>query len=321
MLVVGGVLGDEAPLLSDHQEQESVDEAEELRVEVSSGQLAGKDAGAKVLIAGVREEAVGKDPYRFLDAIAEMVADAAALLDGDAAVLFEQTLRRIFPRSREPGAVEEAVEERKVGELLAFEDRFEVELDVGQAAEELRVTQDAEGLAVGHHAPEVLGAVQVVLDKRVRRETGPAGFGATVEGLAAADDMDGWGLLVGAGAVRDGVGMAVGLGGLGLVRQVVVAEQTEERDHPLVAGDAGCWVGWVEAFEAALEGAPMVLGAGPDSGDFVGEVCAWLEAEVGRLLALGVAAGDLVEEVGGEEAAFELEAGEGDHRATPLGMG
>ncbi|HPD15632.1 MAG TPA: hypothetical protein PLE19_11810 [Planctomycetota bacterium] len=84
-----------------------------------------------------------------------MLADAASLLDGDAAVLFEKVLGGIVAGFGKPGTVEEAVEKREIGELLAFEHLLEVELDVGQAADELGVAEDAEGLAVGHDAPQV----------------------------------------------------------------------------------------------------------------------------------------------------------------------
>ncbi len=53
--------------------------------------------------------------------------------------------------------VEQPKKEREIGEVLAVEHRFEIELDVCLAANQLRVAEQPEDTAVGNNSPQELG--------------------------------------------------------------------------------------------------------------------------------------------------------------------
>ena len=132
------------------------------------------------------------------------------------------------------------------------------------------------------------------------------------------------------GAVGDGVGLAVEFGAFGLVFELV-AEEAEEGDDPLLAGFGGqsrhmgnrqiatvpipCFpipylpIAYLPALHFALEDAPVVLGVGPGAGDLVLDLGGGVEAEVGGFLPGGVL--DAVEDVGGEDRAFDADGGKG----------
>jgi hypothetical protein len=123
------------------------------------------------------------------------------------------------------------------------------------------------------------------------------------EFLAGAGDVEGRGVLLGAGAVGDGVGAALQVVGAGIAFHVV-AELRQEGDDPEIAGDGGGAVAGVEALEAALEHAPEVEGIAVGLSQVVAERAFVGEAEVAGALTGqrgGIAAQGL-EEVGGEEA-------------------
>lgn len=65
---------------------------------------------------------------------------------------------------------------------------------------------------------------------------------------------------------------------------------------------------------AAAEDAPLGLGVGPCGGDLILDLGGGGEAEVGGALAGQVLALDLVEDVGGEDGAFDADGGEHGER-------
>jgi hypothetical protein len=85
------------------------------------------------------------------------------------------------------------------------------------------------------------------------------------------------------GAVRDRVVFAVELDALGLVFELV-AEQAEQRHDPLLAGFGSRRGIRLQAVELALEDAPVILRVGPGAGNFVLDLGAGVEIEVGWAL-------------------------------------
>ena len=105
--------------------------------------------------------------------------------------------------------------------------------------------------------------------------------------------------------VGDGVGLAVEFDPARLVFELI-AEQTQERDHPLLPCLGGGRGVRPECFEPALEDAPVVLGVGPGAGNLVLDPGGTLQADICRPLARGVL--KPVEDVRGEDGAFDANA-------------
>jgi hypothetical protein len=199
--------------------------------------------------------------------------------------------------------VEQPVEDGELGELLTLQHRAQVELDVGRAGEAGRVAQQAQPLAVGDDAPELLGAVEVLLDQGVGREARSARGGPRVEAGPDALDMHRRGVLVVAGAVRDGVGAALDQIG-GAVAGQPVAQHAQQRDDPLLTGLGGGRLTRPKVLQVGLEERPLATRRLPRRADAVGEVARALQAEVLGALAAQLLTRDGVENVGGDEAAL-----------------
>jgi len=87
------------------------------------------------------EQAVGELLDGFFDAVAEPLADAATLLDGLSVPSLQEARIGFLIGMGQAGTVEEPVEEGEVGKMLGLEHGLEVELEVGLAAQELRVAK------------------------------------------------------------------------------------------------------------------------------------------------------------------------------------
>ena len=119
-----------------------------------------------------------------------------------------------------------------------------------------------------------------------------------------ANDLDGRLGAVGR-AVRDRVDLAVQLGALLLVLEVV-AQQREERHDPEIAR-LGCGGGFgPQLRELALKDAPVVLGIGPAAGDLILDLRARAEAEVGGALTRQFF--EAVDQIGREDRALDAHA-------------
>ena len=106
-------------------------------------------------------------------------------------------------------------------------------------------------------------------------------------------------------AVGDGVDLAVEFDAARLVFELI-AEQTQERNHPLLPCLSGGRGVGSECCKPALEDTPVVLGIGPGAGDLVLDSCGALQTEIYRPLARGVF--KPVEDVRGEGSAFDTNA-------------
>ncbi len=204
--------------------------------------------------------------------------------------------------------VEETVEDDEVLEALAVEDGFQVELEVGLGAQVGRGPEQPQQSPVGDDPPEVVGAVEELLDERVRREARPAGGIDPAEFLARTGDVDGWCVGSWAGPVGDPVGEPAELVGARVVLEVV-PEHREERDDPDAAGEAGGAVVLGELGEAGLEDGEERERVAVGFSERIAEGTVVGEPEVFRLLAgEGIRlVPELLEEVGREETADEAD--------------
>ena len=121
------------------------------------------------------QKAVGEAHDALFDAFAKMLADAAALVDRALVVLLKKALARSRWRAGQPRTVQQPVENSEVLEALLVEDRREIEFDVSLAPHEGRVSQQAQGRAIGDKAPEMFGAIEVFLHERMRSKARAAG--------------------------------------------------------------------------------------------------------------------------------------------------
>ena len=198
----------------------------------------------------------------------------------------------------------------EVGEDLAVEHRFQVELDVGRTRETGVVPKEAQSAAVRQDGPQiVIGTVEQFLNQGMRSGGGGTGdaFGPPVEFDVRAQQMD----RDRSPYVGDGVVAAVDADG-GRSGQPTEAEFGEQRQEPALAGDAGGPVAAGEPCELGLERCPGALQVGPGAVDGLAQPSAG-----GEVIVVGPGTGEEVwllgqqaEEVGGKEPAFGGDRGE-----------
>ena len=251
--VDGAVLGHE-------QEDQPIDDAQELAVEVGERHLAGAQSLAQGGVLRVAGEALAEDLQRLLDTAAQVAEGARALLLGQLGPLLQPAgLRPIAVAGREARGVGHEPEQDEIGIDLAVEHGLEVELQEGLARERLVVAQNAQAQAVGDDGPEVAGAaVQELLHQAVGIGGGGAAHpgGAAVEAQAAADQVD----RHGAEEAIDGVGAAADLGA-GAGGQQAEAQLAQQRQVPLVVGEAGAGFALGQVLRRP-RGSPPSVGAG-----------------------------------------------------------
>ena len=202
--------------------------------------------------------------------------------------------------------MQQTIEDSKIGKQAIGENAVEVELQISEFDQARGIAQQAQHTAVGDQAVEFILEIEIFLHHGVGRHAQDSPLGLTVEPcrFAAADDVERGVATVG-DAVRDGIGLAIEFDTTRLVFELV-AEQTQERDHPLLTGLGGSWGVGSECFEPALEDAPVVLDVGPGAGDLVLDPGGALQAEICRPLTGGVF--KPVEDVRGEDSAFDANA-------------
>ena len=250
------------------------------------------------------EEAGAEGLERGLDAIAQALAHAATFLDPLLVPALEQAFVRVAGAFREAGPMQDAVDEQELAVEVAFDDRFEVELDIGGLGEALGVAEQAKLAPVGDEAPERVVAVEELLDQGVRAAL-PV-LAALVEGTVEGYDVDWRRTFAFAGEVGDGEACATTRQRCTLVVQRP-AELAKERDYPVGSRDAGC--GIADRFAAAREALPL----GSDDREGVLDLLTHsdaVETEVGGALTLDLLGCGLdgLEQVGREDAAFDRDA-------------
>ena len=183
-----------AAVLGDEPEQHPVHQPQQRPVEVVQLQVgvARVEPAAQLRVVRMGQEPGAEDGDGLLDAVAELIERPLALLDGEAAPLFQVAgLGAAVGLDREPGLVAGQVEQHEVGEQFPVEDRLQVELDVGGADQRGRVAQQPQRGAVGQDRPQVgVVAVEQFLEHGLR------GAGGDVRGLVVqvggpAEQVDG----------------------------------------------------------------------------------------------------------------------------------
>src|SRR5581483_3799515 len=123
---------------------------------------AGRQALAQRLALGMREERRPEDLQRLLDAVAQLLAHAAALLDALLVIAFQEAIARVVA-AREARRVQEAEEQGELAEQVRADHRLEVELEVRRRGEDIAVAQEPQPAPVRNDAPERVRAVQELL--------------------------------------------------------------------------------------------------------------------------------------------------------------
>ena len=107
--------------------------------------------------------------------------------------------------------------------------------------------------------------------------------------------------------VADGIRFAVD--GPGLCKLDFIAEETQQGNHPEIAGFGGAVALAGDFFSAALKDAPQVLSIGPGAGDLVLDLDSGIKTKILGELAGDVALLDPVQDVGGKNGAFDADGG------------
>lgn len=295
----------EATLFNDHEEEEAVDEPKQVGVKIHREAFAGVGSSAipQGLVRRVAQEAVGDFFDDFLHGTAQAVANAGAGVEGVLMVNLDGSLGNGVLFNRQAGGVEQTVEQRKVGEEFLGENAVEVELDEGEFDKAGGIAEEANLAAVGDDAVEVLGEVEVFLHQTVRGHAGGIRHGAAaVEGLEAADEVNGQAV---AGGVAMGDAVGFPLDGLGICKRELIAKEAEEWDEPLVAGLGGAGRALAQAADPGLVGCPISTGGSPGIRNLVLDLGGGIEAEIlGGLVRL-LATLNGIEDISGEDGAFE----------------
>jgi len=266
---------------------------------------------AQMLIVGMAHKAISQYAQGLLDIAAQAAAYAPALPHRMLIVLLQIAFVGLCEGGRQAGNVQEPVQYLERLEALFLQDACQVKLHIRLAADVVGIAQKAQVSAIGNQPPKVLGAVEELLQEDVGGIAGPGVRVYFSQFLEGGDDMDGWGFLGGAGAMRDAKGRFSYEKGL-WVRVQLVPEQAEEGSYPELGGVGGgeaC--GRVGMFQPAFEDGPELAGFG-EGGDHVAEeVGGGVEvvAEVVGFLAGELGFEEGVGDVGSEEAAFPTDEG------------
>ena len=203
--------------------------------------------------------------------------------------------------AREPRCVEQPIEKNEVAIEVSLDHTLDVELNERRLGEACGVSQEPQKAAIGRQAPEGLGAVEILLNRRVR--AAPASGAALVEIILQRNDVNRRGIGIVASAVRNEERLAARLCRSALHDEVVESEQQlEEWDHPVLACE--CRGALARSFATPLKRVPEGASVGECGLRLIDETAPPVEAEVCRTLAFDVAARDAVEQIRREEPAF-----------------
>ena len=225
-------------VIGHEQEDQAIDHAQELTVEIGQRYLASAQRVTQYSVLGVTGKPLSQNLKRPFDTDAQVAQGAGALLLGLLGPLLQPgALGPVGLVRGEARCVGREPEQDEVGINLAGEHGLEVELQERLAREGLVVAQDAQTHAVHDDGPEMAwAAVDELLHQAMRVEGSrpPHARGAAVEAHAATDKVYGYG----AEEAVDRVGAAANLGARA-GRQETEAQLTQQRQTPLVVGEAG----------------------------------------------------------------------------------
>ena len=171
---VAGRVEQRVAVLGDEQEQQPVDEPQQLAVVVAGVRACRRaERVLELVVGGVGEEAAAECLDRLLDALAQRVERAGAVLAGGAGPALEPAV--LGALGLDARLVADEPEQHEVGVDLAGEHRLEVELEVRLAGERDAVAEHAEHEPVGDDPPQPLGrAVEQLLHEAVGALAGGA---------------------------------------------------------------------------------------------------------------------------------------------------
>jgi hypothetical protein len=128
------------------------------------------------------EEAAAKDLQRLLYTVSKLFSNPAPLLDGFLIIGFQKTLGRVFASTGETRAMAKPVKQNILVVSVAFENAFEIEIEIGGTRCKRSVPQDPQVEAVGDDSPKVpLVAIKVLLHQGVSAQPAMAGWWSAVE--------------------------------------------------------------------------------------------------------------------------------------------
>ena len=295
-VAVRGGQPQQVALLGSHQKDQPVDQIQKLLIKavgaerVISGRLSSQRRH-QLLVGAVGEKAVRQREDGRLHRLAQPVADAPALLDRRLVILLQQTavagiIAALVPAQAagQPRAVRQPVEQDKLVQPFALDHRLQVKLDIGGAAEIDRIAQQTQQRAVGDNPPQVIAAVEIILDKGMRRSRAVAAWRSLAQLLVNGDDVNGRAALVPiARAVRDVKAAPVGAERLALVGEVV-AQRLQQRKDPRLAGCRSQRFAVAGTGAAALERLPVGAHVAPHRRDLIDQRAAGVQPKISGLL-------------------------------------
>ena len=270
------------PLLSHRQEQDTIDQIEQLAIELLGRELPRQHSLPHSIVLAVAQEAVAQFHYGILHRTPQAVVDAPALLDPVLVVVLQMTPTGVFQPQRQAATMHQSIEGDELIQTLVRQHLLQVELDVGATGEIGGIAQQPEDAPVGYDTPQQLAAVEVILDQGMGRHDALTSGWAGTQLLLVLHDVDGWCFTTFPRPVGNGVEAAIDLGPLTLKGQLVV-QCFQHRDDPALPRDSS------ERFSAGsghppLKGIPIGPHVGPYRGDFVHQRATRRKSEVGHLL-------------------------------------
>ncbi|CAB4881826.1 unannotated protein [freshwater metagenome] len=254
--LIGRRILEQAPVLGDEQEEQTVDEAKQRAVIVLEPQLTIRDAHAEVIARALQEPgAQGLDGI--LHAVSEQAKRAGARLGSTRAPPLEPAIGRHSPLGHfDPRLMKHHEHQGEVAEHLAVEHALEIELDVRLSGQAGGVAQEPQGAAVAEHCPEVvMVAVEELLEHRLRCAIGRAGHALrpAVELDTPPEQVEG----CCAPQVGDRKRLVVGVQpACRRLLQPAIAELLEQDGQPSLPRHAHCWIALGQFRESLPVGRP-----------------------------------------------------------------
>jgi len=161
MITVEVASTQQVSLLGHQEEEEPINQAEELFIEV---------LGIWVPIRICVKKASSEDLQAFFHSIPQSIPCPVSLFDGLLVILFQPTGVGVGCTARQARAVQKAVKQRKVGKAaitFGLEDGAQVEFHVRLPTHVSGIAEKSERQPVGHNPPQVIGAIQEFLKQGV----------------------------------------------------------------------------------------------------------------------------------------------------------
>ncbi len=260
----------------------------------------------------MREKRGAERAQRLLDAVPQPLADPATVVDTLLEESLQDAARRVGRGVREPGAVQQSVQDDELAVEVALHHRFHVELDVRRPRHPRGIAQQPQLRAVRDEPPEAVRAVEVLLHRAVR--AAPLARDLRIELAVDAHDLDGRRLRVLAGPKLDDEGLATRR--RRALPRKIEAEPLEQRHGERLAGHGRRAFRGVR--QPALERVPVGAHIREGALQLVQQASPGREPEVLGPLPGRIAGRHPVKQIGGEEAALGRDR-DVRHQRPPVG--